>query len=224
MSIVEMIQANKLSDAIAASKEVVRDKPTDISARSVLCQLFCFEGDWERADTQLATIAQQDPEMLVGVGLIRQLMRGEVAREQFFGEGATPELVDDPTPAFESLLMALISVRENANSETSEHVAALQEKLPVVKGTVNGEAFEYARDLDDLLSGFMEVLTTNGKYFLIPIENISSLTFRKPERLQDQIWRSANIQVRGGMEGEVYIPTRYSSQLYQDQELSLIHI
>ena len=93
MSIVEMIQANKLSDAIAASKEVVRDKPTDISARSVLCQLFCFEGDWERADTQLATIAQQDPEMLVGVGLIRQLMRGEVAREQFFGEGATPEPV-----------------------------------------------------------------------------------------------------------------------------------
>ena len=220
MSIVEMIQANQLSDAIAASKETVREKPTDVSARSVLSQLFCIQGDWERADTQLATIAQQSPDMMVGVGLVRQLMRGEVAREQFFAEGATPELVADPSPAFESLLMALISIRENANDEVTKHVAEIQKKMPVVKGTINGEPFEFARDLDDLMSGFMEVLTTSGKYFLIPIESISSLSFREPERLQDQIWRSANIEVHGGMEGEVYIPTRYSRSLHKDESTS----
>ena len=220
MSIFDMIQANKLSEAITASKETVREKPADISARGVLSQLFCFQGDWERADTQLETIVQQSPDMMVGVGLVRQLMRGEVAREQFFAEGATPELIDDPTPAFESLLMALISIREQANDEVTKHVAELQKKIPVVKGTINGEPFEYVRDLDDLMSGFMEVLTTNGKYFLMPFESIASLSFRDPERLQDQIWRSANIEVRGGMEGEVYIPTRYSQRLHPEASTS----
>ncbi len=209
MTIIEMIQSNQLSEALAACKETVRNKPSDIAARSMLCQLFCFQGDWERADTQLATIAQQDPEMMVGVGLIRQLMRGEVAREQFFDEGATPELVEDPTPALESMLRALICVRESKNDELIKHTADIQTNSPLLKGTVNGNQFEQARDLDDFLSGFLEVLSTKGKYFLIPFESISSIVFREPERLQDQIWRSANIEVRGGMQGEVYIPTRY---------------
>ena len=154
--------------------------------------------------------------MAVGVGLIRQLMRGEVAREQFFSEGRTPELVGDPTPAMQSMLLALIAARDNDNTELAKHSAELVKQIPTVKGTVNGEAFEYIRDLDDFLSGFMEVLTTNGKFFLIPMESLASLTFRAPERLQDQIWRSANLEVHGGMTGEVYIPTRYCSALKKD--------
>lgn len=220
MSIIDLIQSHQLSAAIAACKQVVRDKPADIKARSTLCQLFCFCGDWERADTQLATIAQQDMEMAVGVGLIRQLMRGEVAREQFFSEGRTPELVCDPTPAMEALLQALIAAREKNNPEITQHVAKLHDSIPLFKGTVNGQPFEFARDLDDMLSGFMEVLSTNGKFFLMPLESIISLTFREPERLQDQIWRSANIEVQGGMTGEVYIPTRYCRHLNPDETLS----
>lgn len=223
MNIIELIQNHQLADAITQCKNVVRDKPTDIATRSTLCQLYCFQGDWKRADTQLATIAQQDAEMAVGVGLLRQLMRGEDAREQFFSQGAIPELVADPTPAIEALLQAMIVFREglesdSARSELKKHVADIHSNIPVVKGTVNGEPFEYARDLDDLLSGFMEILTTNGKYFLIPFESIASLTFRAPERLQDRIWRSANLEVHGGMTGEIYVPTRYCRSLHASEE------
>jgi len=220
MNLIELIQNHQLSDALEACKVAVREKPADIAARSTLCQLFCFQGDWKRADIQLATIADQDMELAVGVGLIRQLMRAEKAREEFFSDGRPPELIADPTPALEALLLALIAVREGANSEIQQHITTLHESLPIVSGTVNGKPFEFARDLDDFLCGFVEVLTTNGKYFLMPIEGIESLTFRQPERLQDQIWRSANIEVRGGMTGEVYIPTRYCRHLRSDENLS----
>jgi len=220
MTILDLIRDNQLAAALEAGKKTVRDNPTDIEARSILCQLFCFSGDWERADNQLATIAQQDSEMQLGVGLIRQLMRAEVAREQFFTEGRTPELVAEPSDAMQALLRALIAVREGSFGEVAQHLEAVKENLPVVSGEANGIEFDFARNLDDFMSGFFEVLTTNGKYFLIPFENVSSLTFREPERLQDQIWRSANIEVEGGLDGEVYIPTRYSRHLRPVDDLS----
>ena len=212
-TILDLIRDNKLAEALSASKASVKENPSDIQARSILCQLFCFSGEWERADTQLETISQQDKGMQLGVGLIRQLMRGEVAREQFFSEGRTPELVEEPDEALQALLHALIALRENSNDEVKQHLATLVDKLPVVKGTVNGQEFEFARDLDDFLTGYVEILTTNGKYFLIPFSKIASLKFREPERLQDQIWRSASISVVGGMDGEVYVPTRYPKHL-----------
>lgn len=220
MTILDLIRDNQLAAALEAGKKTVRDNPTDIEARSILCQLFCFSGDWERADNQLATIAQQDSEMQLGVGLIRQLMRAEVAREQFFTEGRTPELVAEPSDAMQALLRALIAVREGSFGEVAQHLEAVKENLPVVSGEANGIEFDFARNLDDFMSGFFEVLTTNGKYFLIPFENVSSVTFREPERLQDQIWRSANIEVEGGLDGEVYIPTRYSRHLRPVDDLS----
>lgn len=222
MTIPELIQNHQLSDAVSACKQAVRDNPTDIGVRGTLVQLFCFLGDWERADIQLATIAQQDVDMAIGVGLIRQLMRGEVAREQFYSEGRPPELVGDPTSAMAELVLALVAARENANADVSQHLVAVHDHMPAVTGIVNGAPIDYARDLDDFLSGFMEVLTTNGKFFLIPLESIVSLTFRAPDRLQDQIWRSANIEVQGGLTGEVFVPTRYCRHLHQDESLSEI--
>ncbi len=220
MTILDLIRDNQLAAALEAGKKTVRDNPTDIESRSILCQLFCFSGDWERADNQLATIAEQDSEMQLGVGLIRQLMRAEVAREQFFTDGRTPELVAEPSDAMQALLRALIAVREGSFGEVAQHLEAVKENLPVVSGEANGIEFDFARNLDDFMSGFLEVLTTNGKYFLIPFENVSSVTFREPERLQDQIWRSANIEVEGGLDGEVYIPTRYSRHLRPVDDLS----
>ena len=215
-TILDLIRDNQLAAALEASKQSVKENPSDIQARSILCQLFCFSGDWKRADTQLETISQQDKGMQLGVGLIRQLMRAEVAREQFFTDGRTPELVAEPDEALQALLRALIAVREKSFAEAPRHLDEMTNLLPVLSGQVNGNDFEFARDLDDFMSGYLEVLTTNGKYFLIPLASITSLAFREPERLQDQIWRSASIHVEGGLDGEVYIPTRYSRHLRPD--------
>jgi type VI secretion system protein ImpE len=63
--------------------------------------------------------------------------------------------------------------------------------------------------LDDLTSSFLEVITSTGKYFWVPLEKIQRLEFRPPRLTRDLIWRSAQIEVAGGPDGEVYIPVLY---------------
>jgi type VI secretion system protein ImpE len=186
----------------------------------MLCQLLCFSGDWSKADTQLSTIIQQDPEMAIGVGLIRQLIRAEVSRRQFYFEGGTPELIGDPSPALEAILKALLATREGEEEELIRQTSMINQTCPLISGTVNNEPFELGRDLDDLLQGFAEVLTSNGKFFLIPWASINTISFRAPERLQDQIWRSASIEAAGDINGEVYLPTRYCSSPEASNSLS----
>jgi type VI secretion system protein ImpE len=60
-----------------------------------------------------------------------------------------------------------------------------------------------------LTSSFFEVLTSTGKYYWIPLERVESVEFRAPARPRDLLWRSAHMTVRGGPEGEVYLPALY---------------
>ena len=95
-----------------------------------------------------------------------------------------------------------------------------------LKGKVNGKEFEGAGDLDDLCTCFFEVVTTNGKYYFVPMDKVISIQFRGYERLQDRIWRSASIHVDGfTTEGEVYFPVNYAAdpviQGQSDDEIKL---
>ncbi len=66
------------------------------------------------------------------------------------------------------------------------------------------------RDLDDRTAGFFEVLTSTGKYFWIPTEQVASIEFRPPKRPRDLLWRRAHMIVRDGPDGEVFLPTIYA--------------
>jgi type VI secretion system protein ImpE len=65
------------------------------------------------------------------------------------------------------------------------------------------------RDLDDLVASAFEVVTSTGKYFLVPMERVVSLEFRKPERPRDLLWRRAQMVVADGPDGEVFLPAIY---------------
>jgi type VI secretion system protein ImpE len=55
----------------------------------------------------------------------------------------------------------------------------------------------------------LEVLTSNGKYYWIPMERIERIEFRPPERPHDLLWRRVHMQVDAGPDGEVYLPVLY---------------
>ena len=90
----ELFDAAKLNDAIAAALEDVKKAPTDTGKRGFLAELLCFAGDLERADKQLDALGHQDPQVMVGVSLFRQLIRAEQARQQFYTEGRLPEFLN----------------------------------------------------------------------------------------------------------------------------------
>ncbi len=141
--------------------------------------------------------------------LVRQLIRGEILREQVFAEGRPPELVGELPKAATIQLEVCAALRAGQAAEAAELVeqaASVRVPSPLV---FNGKNVDDFRDLDDRIAEVLEVITTTGKYYWVPWASLRQLEFSKPERPLDLIWRKAVIDVQNGPEGEVFIPVRY---------------
>ena len=206
----ELFQAGRLDEAVTAAVEAVKKNPTDTAVRGFFCELLCTAGDFERADKQLDVLSQQDPRAQVGISMFRQLIRAETARQQFFSEGRVPEVLEEPSPVLQLHLEASVHLRDGQKDKAVELLSRAAEQRARVSGVCDGEKFDDFRDMDDLIAPLMEVLTSTGKYFWIPIERVESIEFHKPERPRDLIWRRAHMVVTGGPDGEVFLPTIYA--------------
>lgn len=217
MNAIDLFKQGKLEDAIQATIEIVRNKPSDIPARSALCEFHCFAGNLEKADKQLDTLLSLDAEALHGVSMFRQLIRAEEARGQFYKDGALPEFVEQPNGELKARLEASIAIREGSADAAAAKLAEADAARVAVSGTCNGEAFDDLRDLDDLLGSVIEVLTSTGKYYWVPLSQIRSLTFDPIEHTRDLLWRPMEIEVEGDIDGRVYAPALYyGSHLGED--------
>jgi len=212
MNAKELYQAGQLSEAIAAATDDVKRRPGDSASRAFLCELLCFAGDLERADTQANAIGDQDPRTLVAVSLLRHLLRAEVARRQFYEEGRVPEFLEAAPlpPRLKAHLKASICLREGRAEEALRLLESAENERPHVAGVCNGREFEDLYDVDPMSSSFFEVLTGSGKYYWVPMENVQSLEFRAPRQLRDLLWRSAHLTLHGGLDAEVYLPVLYA--------------
>jgi type VI secretion system protein ImpE len=209
MNAYEQFQADHLGQALAAAREEVRQNPKDLGARNFLAELQCFAGDWEGADRQLDALAQLDPATMPGVGLFRQLVRADQARHQSYAGNGVPAFLGSPSPSFQLHLRAAVELREGRPAEAHKLLGEAEAQRPKVRGTCDGRPFEGLRDLDDVLAPFLEVLTAKGTFYWVPFERVERLEFEPPKRPRDLLWRRAQIAVRDGPEGEVYLPVLY---------------
>jgi type VI secretion system protein ImpE len=205
----ECFAAGDLSGAVSAAVDAVKRSPADTALRGLLCELLCFTGDLDRADKQLDILGEQSPQLIPGLSLFRQVLRGEQARVQFFREGRLPEFLDAPTPVLRLHLEASIRLREGDVREAAALLDQAESERPVVSGVCDAQRFEGLRDLDDATASFFEVLTSTGKYYWIPIERVQEIEFHPPERPRDLLWRRAHMIVRDGPDGEVFLPALY---------------
>jgi type VI secretion system protein ImpE len=218
----ELLAAGRLNDAIQAMNDEVKRNPTDIQRRSFLAELLCASGRLERADAQLEVILQQDPKAALAIALLRQLIRADTARRDFYTAGRVPEFLDVPPPYVQNYVEATIHARENRPAEALRLIEQAEEQRPRVKGSCNGKPFEDMRNLDDVTAAVVEVLTSTGKYYWIPVDRVQSIEFRKPERLRDLIWRRAAMSVADGPDGEVFLPATYCNGSAEVSEAALL--
>jgi type VI secretion system protein ImpE len=215
-------QAGELQEAIDAALADVKKHPTDTDRRGLLAELLCFAGDWERADKQVDAIGHQEPGAIVGLSLIRQLIRAEVSRKECYTDGRPPELLAEPTPHLKKTLEAFIALRQGDGPQAVSLLAEAEQLRKHVRGKCGEQAFNDFRDLNDLTAGVFEVLTSTGKYFWIPIERVQSVVFQPPKRPRDLLWRQAEMTVEDGPYGDVYLPAVYfSAGEAQDDQLRL---
>lgn len=210
MSARESFTAGRLQQAIDELTQEVRTHPTDTERRGLLSELLCFTGQMERVDVQLDIIQKQDTNAAVGVALFRQIVRGETARQQFYGSGRLPEFLDRPPRHIELHLEASIHLRENGGADAARLLEEAEALRPQLRGELDGRAFDDMRDMDDTTSSLFEVITSTGKYYWIPMERVELIEFRKPQRPRDLVWRRAHMVVAGGPDGEVFLPALYA--------------
>ena len=209
-SVAALFREGRLGDAIAAATAQVRRAPADAAARVLLAELLLFDGNLERADSQLDTAAMIDPSLGVAVAEFRLLLRAEQARVQLLGEGRVPEFLDTPTPAQRAALAAVVALRAGDRDAAAEHAAAAEAARPAAPFRVGDTLVDDLRDADDLIAGSLEVLTPAGTYLWVPFERVAALTLHPPERPRDLYWRRASLAVQGGPSGEVYVPALYA--------------
>lgn len=205
----ELFRAGDLPAAIDAQLAAVKKQPSDTNARFFLAELAAMSGDWDRADRQLDAVLKSSSQPAMLPLLLRQLLRGETSREQVFAEGRPPEIVVPMNAATAAQLQASTAIRLKDFAAARESLDQWEQLAGGIRGRCDGQPFETLVDLDDRLRGIAEVITATGKYFWVPWNSISQLTFEPPSRPMDLIWRKVQISVSGGLDGEVYMPTRY---------------
>jgi type VI secretion system protein ImpE len=216
-----LFDEGKLSEAFAAQLDYVKRNPTDLAERIFLAELACFLGDWERADKQLHAAETQAVDPLPLVSLLRNLVRGEIRREQFFDEVRAPDLLQPLNGHAEAQMKLAIQLRDPSGENIAARIQESQDLHQTVKWLCDGQEVSGLLDLDDRFHGVAELITATGKYFWIPWNDIRKLEFEKPTRPRDLIWRKADIATDQGIQGKVYFPVRYPNPKgwKQDQQL-----
>jgi type VI secretion system protein ImpE len=205
----ELFQAGDLAAAVAEAVQEVKAAPMQIERRVRLADYLLFTGDFDRADKQLDMAGTQDPGWAPKLAMLRQLVRGGVARQDLYQSGRPPELLGQAPDYMQMLLKALVAVREDRAEEAAELVAAAEEARPALAGTCDDVAFDDLRDLDDLNSGVLELFTTNGKFFWVPLSSVRRMDFAPPAGPRDLLWRQVDIDIKDGPQGVVYVPALY---------------
>ncbi len=216
-----LFKAGKLDEAVAAANDAVRKAPTDLGPRLLLCELLLFQGRLDRIDTLLDAASTIDPSTAVGVAEFRQLLRAEIARRELMTEGRVPEFLGEPTASQRASLAAIVALRAGDVPSAVAAVADAEAARPHPAGLMGEDAYDDLRDADDILCGSLEVLTTTGKYFWIPLERVVSLQPHPPQRPRDLFWRRVTLVVADGPTGEVYLPVVYDTPADSDMACRL---
>ncbi len=95
MTVRELYQAGKLSEAIQALGAELRDDPANAKKRIFLFELLCFAGEYDRAEKHLDVLAQAGPDAATGCLLYRAALYAERSRCDLFAKKEYPPLPAD---------------------------------------------------------------------------------------------------------------------------------
>lgn len=218
----ESFKAGRLQEAVDAQLQAVKKDPLDHGKRLFLFELLAFQGELDRAGKQIDAIEFEDPERNAAKAAYNRLLQAERTRRQLFAEGTPPKYLDEPPAHVPLRLKAAEALRQNNLSEASTLLAQAAASMPEVHGELNGKPFELLVDCDDLFGTVLEVISSTGAYFWVPLEQVDKLVVQGPRYPRDLLWAPAHLTVKKGDEGEVYLPVLYpDSYAHPKEEVKL---
>jgi type VI secretion system protein ImpE len=208
MTASDLFNAGQLQPAIDAQTQEVRAHPGDPRRRLFLFELLAFTGDWDKARRQLEALQHEEVERDAAVQMYRNILDAEQKRRRLFHEGLVPQFFAEPAEHVRLRLEALNRLREGRPAEASDWVGRAKASAPSIKGQVNGKPFEGMADTDEVFGPVLEVFA-HENYCWVPLEQVQSLVLEAPTVPRHLLWAPAQLVVREGPEGKVFLPVLY---------------
>ncbi|MCE9687201.1 virulence protein SciE type [Shewanella sp. AS16] len=205
----ELVKQGSLDLACEHCEKGLREDPLNGDLRAAYIELLCIRGDLSQADAQLDMMVRQHPDFLLGAVNLRQLIRADQARRDFYQGGMTATLFQGADAMFEHTLKLNLALKEADFTAATQLAGELEQQRDKAPLELNGQIVTDVRDLDDVLGGYVEVFGTDGKFYLAKFAEIASLSLHKPTSLIELVWRKAEIAIIDGPSGEAFLPLTY---------------
>jgi type VI secretion system protein ImpE len=216
-----LFKAGKLQEAIDAQTQAVKSDPADQNKRLFLFELLAFAGDLDRARRQIEAIDYQEADRNAALADYGRLLDAEEARRRLFRDGVPPRFLTMEPEHVKLRLDAINRLRENRAAEARDILEKAAQSSPAVQGQLNDKPFSLLRDCDDLFGTVLEVFF-GGDYCWVPLEQVGRLEIKPPKFPRDLIWIPAQMELRDGSTGAVFLAALYpGSPEHADDQIKL---
>ncbi|MBI5556201.1 MAG: tetratricopeptide repeat protein [Deltaproteobacteria bacterium] len=213
----ELIKSGKLTEARQQLVEAVKKSPGDLASRTLLFQVLCSYGEWDKADRHLDAIAAQDPSREAGVLGYKNLIQAEKKRVEVIEKNCNASFLTQTPVYLELLSVTRERLAEKKVEDARELLKQIDGFIPEISGKVNDTPFTGFCDTDTLLFPFLEAFA-HDNYIWVPFEAIRELSIPAPKTLLDLLWIPAHVTTWEGYAMNCYLPALYPNTFRQENE------
>ena len=189
-------------------RRMIQKQPQRSDLRIFLFQIYCVQGEWMKASTQLDVLLELDPSSKPMVETYREALRCEALRREVFDGKRSPLVLGAPQDWLAMMIEALRVDAEGRPDAAAELRARALESAPATSGKLDDAPFAWLADADSRLGPVIEAIV-NGKYYWVPISRLIRIEIEKPADLRDFVWAPATLTLENGAANVALIPTRY---------------
>ena len=202
-----LLAGGDIRGARSALIEEVKANPGDPRVRMFLFQLCVLTGEWDRAKSQVETLAKLDPAAKMLSVAYSQCIDAEARRAAVMA-GSESAAMLSPVEWGDALAEG-IRLRQSGSEGANEALDRAFEQAPTSAGTLDdGTAFDWIADADPRFGPTIEAIIA-GRYGLMPFAALEALTIHPPQDLRDTVWIPAEFSLRQGARVAGFIPVRY---------------
>ena len=189
-------------------RRMIQKQPQRSDLRVFLFQIYCVQGEWIKAATQLDVLLELDPSSKPMVETYREALKCEALRREVFDGKRSPLVLGAPQDWLAMMIEALRVDAEGRPDAAAELRARALEAAPATSGKLDDAPFAWLADADSRLGPVIEAII-NGKYYWVPVSRLLRIEIEKPADLRDFVWAPATLTLENGAASVALIPTRY---------------
>ncbi len=211
----DLLRAGDLGGARRVLVEVVKSDPGHVPTRLFLFQLLSVAGEWAKAKSHLATLAQLSPEAQMLSVVYGQAIDAEAVRANVMA-GRERAIVHGGSDWAQGVAEAL-QLGDTAQAEDVR--AAAFDAAPDTPGTIDGAEIDWIADADPRFGPVIEAIV-GGRYGLLPFDAVAKITAEGPKDLRDIVWYPVELTLKVGPRIAALLPARYPDLSADPAELA----